>query len=197
MRSSNRQVYGLLAAVFAFCGVFTALILATQYWNSNENIAPGELKTLTQLPADPTSHKAGYFDQYISVNADGSWAVTVPSSLDTGVPLRRSDGLEFSIDRGEQIEITTSGLVNIGRGLVGPEGEPGYYDATIDGPFADHVGGLEMWIGPVKGANRFLVGPHLLRRFDYSGVPTLRVIESMHGYTDGNTGSFRATVRKR
>lgn len=132
----------------------------------------------------------------VSINPDGSWTAVVPV-VEGGVRLETDAGQQFRLEQGDRVRIEVLGWVDIGRGRVGPDGEPGYRDATMDGPFKDRVGGVEMWIGPVKETNRYFVGSFFLQQVEHAGVPTLRVIESINGYHDGNNqGAFQATINK-
>jgi hypothetical protein len=122
-----------------------------------------------------------------------TWSAVVPGQIVQGVKLELPSGQKLELRSGDTLEITASDLVDIGRGPIGPYGEVGYRDTSVDSPYSDHVGGLEMWIG--TSSNRYFIGPHFLQQVGNSGVPTLRVIESLHGYGDGNSGAFRVTVR--
>jgi len=139
-------------------------------------------------PSEPTKKPP------VAINPDGSWTVTV-TPIAEGVKLK-VDGHNFNLVQGDRIEVNASGEANIGRGPVGPEGEPNYKDNTMDSPFKDHVGGLEMWIGPDKDSNRYFIGSWFVGTVDHSGVPTFRVIESVHGYQDSNTGAFQVTIKR-
>lgn len=127
-------------------------------------------------------------------NSDSSWAIVVPP-IAQGAPLE-VDGhpIEFAV--GDDVEIVATGIADIGRGPFGPDGEPNYRDSTVDSKYKDKVGGLEMWIGQDKEANRCFIGSRFAGKVDYSGVPTFRVIESLPGYKDGNSGAFIVTVKK-
>jgi len=116
--------------------------------------------------------------------------------LEEGVTLQ-SKGRKFEVSEGQVIDVSASGRADIGRGPVSPEGESGYQDNSMDSPFKDHVGGLEMWVGPDKNSNRYFVGLGGKIRVGQSGVLTFRVIESIRGYHDGDdSGSFDVIVRK-
>lgn len=131
----------------------------------------------------------------VIVNSDGSWTAKVPV-LEEGVKLE-TNGHGFEVSMGDEIEVITAGSVDIGRGLVRADGEPNYGDPSMDSEFKNHVGGLEMWIGPDKSANRYFIGLGFRGKVGDSGIPTFRVIESRHGYHDGNnTGFFQVTIRK-
>lgn len=126
----------------------------------------------------------------------GSWILEVPVIAD-GVKAE-NNGQKFELFEGDTIEIDVSGTVDIGRGPVGPDGEQGYGDPSMDSPFKTRVGGLEMWIGPDKSSNRYFIGSEFKGRVTHSGIPTFRVIESLFGYGDGNnSGSFRVTLKKK
>lgn len=127
-------------------------------------------------------------------NPDGSWIVVVPP-VAQGVSLE-VDGHPIGLAIGDEIEIVASGIADIGRGPFGPEGEPNYRDSSVDSKYKDHVGGLEMWIGPDKEANRFFIGARFIGKLTHSGVPTFRVVESLPGYKDGNSGAFIVTVKR-
>jgi DNA-binding winged helix-turn-helix (wHTH) protein len=131
----------------------------------------------------------------IVINSDGSWTATV-LPIAEGIKLE-TDVQKFELSAGDTIEAITTGEVDIGRIPVGPDGEPVYEDLSMDSPFKDHVGGLEMWIGPNKTLNRYFIGSRFNGEVNHSGVPTFRVIESWHGYKDGNnSGSFQVTIKK-
>lgn len=111
-------------------------------------------------------------------------------------PVEKGVVVPIIIQKGQLVTISATGEVDIGRGPVGPDGEPGYLDYTMDSPYKHNVGGLEMWIGPDKNANRYFVGSYFSQRVEHSGDSiTLRVIESIHGYRDGNNnGAFKVTI---
>ena len=109
-----------------------------------------------------------------------------------------TDGRRFEVSAGAILEITATGQVDIGRGPVGPEGESGYRDTSMDGPYSENVGGLEMWIGSIQEFEQISCWVSICAKSTrHSGTLTLRVIESMHGYADGNSGAFMVTIRKR
>jgi len=119
----------------------------------------------------------------------------VPSSEANGVNTTE-EGKSLRLNKGDYIEVTATGTVDIGRGRVGPRGEEsGYWDTSVDSPYTRNVGGLEMWIDDKR--NRYFVGNYFTKKVEHSGIITFRVIESFHGYTDGNTGAFEVTVKKR
>jgi DNA-binding winged helix-turn-helix (wHTH) protein len=158
-----------LLVVLALLGV----IVATYYWLSNK-----------------LDEKQAFV-----VNRDGSWTVTV-YPITEGVKLE-NDSLRYELVEGDTIEVKASGRVDIGRGPVSPDGEPDYGDPSMDGPFKDRVGGLEMWIGTDKALNRYFIGSSFRGKVNHSGIPTFRVIESLRGYQDGNnSGFYYVTIRK-
>jgi DNA-binding winged helix-turn-helix (wHTH) protein len=130
----------------------------------------------------------------ITINPDGSWTVIVLPVVE-GTRLE-TNGHKFELSEGDTIEVSVTGKVNIGRGLVGPDGEANYENPTMDSSFKDHVGGLEMWIGSRELADHYFIGSGFAGKVNASGIPTFRVIESLHGYQDGNTGAFQVTVKK-
>lgn len=131
----------------------------------------------------------------IVINEDASWSAEVPT-IAAGVRLE-SNGHRLTLNPGDAIEVRAKGVVDIGRGPVGPDGEPNYMDNTMDSPFKDRVGGLEMWIGTDKSANRYFIGSEFEGIVKESGVLTFRIIESNNGYgDDNNSGAFVVTVRK-
>lgn len=110
-------------------------------------------------------------------------------------PIEEGVTIPIEVKKGQLLTISATGKVDIGRGLIGPNGEHGYVDYTMDSPYKHNVGGLEMWIGPNKNDNRYFVGSYFSKRVDHSGDSiTLRVVESLYGYHDGNTGEFKVTV---
>ncbi len=118
--------------------------------------------------------------------------------MQEGVKLKTYDGREFKVKAGDHIEITASGCVDIGRIPVGPDGEFDYKDNSVDSPYKNRVGGLEMWIGDNKDyQDRYFIGRHFDTKVRHSGIPTFRVIESVTGYNDGNIGAFKVTIRKK
>jgi len=130
----------------------------------------------------------------VTINSDDSWIAIVPPiaegvRLETGVN-------RFELAEGDIIEVSASGRVSIGRGCFDPNGEPKYGDPSMDSPFQNRVGGLEMWIGTERVGREF-IGTGRILKIAHSGVPTFRVIESLLGYQDGNNeGYFRVKIRK-
>lgn len=126
---------------------------------------------------------------------ESTLSLTIPSSLEEGIEVPVASG---------KVKIEVSGTVDIGRGQVGPEGEPGYWDTSVDSyqydaSLKDHVGGCEIIIGGqlenghIVGGTRMLVGR--VWEGNISGPARLRVIESRNGYHDGNTGNYSAVIR--
>ena len=131
----------------------------------------------------------------VEINPDGSWTFTV-LPIEQGIKLE-TNGSKFEVLAGDIIEVIATGEVDIGRGPTNPHGEVGYEDRTMDSIYKDRVGGLEMWIGPDKESNRYFIGSYFNGQVAHSGIPTFRIIESLHGYGDGNNrGAFRVTIRK-
>ena len=147
--------------------------------------------------------------QSVKISPDNKTAtVVVPANAAYGInAIDASTGKQFVINPGEDIEISVSGNVQVGtdRPVVGPEGETtGYFDTGVDSPYSRNVGGLEMWIGPNRGSQHYLLGSNVRQRFPEGGVPTFRIIDKlpmrmasgkMEGYQ--GTGAFTVTITKR
>ena len=203
MKSQSMLVIALLivGVVCLILGVYSVFIHPeeTAQPNAQTKISPISVTPQPETLKEPSSPPGKAFsekDASITINPDGSWIVVVPPIAE-GVPLIAPDGQRFEVSAGAMLEITATGQVDIGRGPVGPEGESGYRDTSMDGPYSENVGGLEMWIGPSKSLNRYLVGSRFVQKVRHSSTLTLRVIESLHGYADGNSGAFMVTIRKR
>lgn len=134
----------------------------------------------------------------VTVNSDGSWTATVPV-IREGVRLEKG-GTRFEVREGEEIVVDADGLVDVGRGLFGPDGDTSTPDNTMDSPIKNHVGGLEMWVGLDKNTRHYFVGSqrNQVIKVERSGTLTFRVIESLNGYCDkNNSGFFTVMVKKR
>lgn len=134
--------------------------------------------------------------QSVTMNSADEWTVVIPV-LKEGVRLER-DGVRFEVQEGDEIRVNATGAVDVGRGKFGPDGDPHMPDSTMDSTIKDHVGGLELWVGS-KDTRHYHIGskPNQVIRVEQSGVPTFRVIESLHGYCDkNNSGTFAVTVRR-
>ncbi len=196
----------LVSMFFGFAGyVITIIVQPNQAKKSLDQVSKDDAQGKVDIPISNQRNKKNiniindYGLQQINqnpsiiINSDDSWTAIIPPT-EEGVTLKSSNGKEFIFNSGDKVEILASGYVNIGRGSFGPNGESNYSDTTMDSPYKNHVGGLEMWIG--DKSNRYFIGDHFFQRVDHSGIPTLRVIESHHGYSDGNSGAFKVLIKK-
>jgi hypothetical protein len=161
--------------IYAFIGGFGVLFILSGIY-------------ITTRPEEPQKVGAqSKSNSFSSLNLN-TWEVIVP-------PTENGVTLPVSLKKGDSLEITATGQVDIGRGFIGPDGEPGYQDTSVDSPYVGRVGGLEMWVG--DKSNRYFVGSHFVGQIEQSGTLTFRVIESLNGYRDGNIGAFTVTIHKK
>ena len=187
----------LILAIAAFGG---AIYIGLKKQSANVQV---EQKSLPETkPGTTQATKKGRLESYnpsVVISQDGkSCTLVVPAQAGDGVAT--DDGSkQFFLNKGDEFEIVANGSVEV-RGvteaIVGPEGEYGYWDKSVDSPFYTKVGGLEFSIGPL-GANRYFAGRYYQGKSKYNGVPVFRVIESVNGYQDGNDGAFNVTIRKK
>lgn len=186
-------VAGLLAVLIVVVGIVWLKSGATNINSTNSS-------TLVQNNANVRVESSGQSSPTATpVNRTttlDSWEGTVSARDSGGVRAETSNGRRFMVSAGDEIEIRVSGIVQVRSdgSPSGPEGETGYRDPYVDSPYYDRVGGLEMWIGPDRRANRYFVGSYFRQRVSESGFITFRVIDALSGYK--GTGSFRVTVRK-
>jgi hypothetical protein len=194
-----KTMHNGLAKIIIFAGYVLLTTGVVIVWNSDDvsglrsvyeslNVSEStSYNSQTKPPPQPS----------VKISKDGKtcW-LFVPSDSVSGVQAIDGSGKKFRINKGDYIEMELSGKANIGRGDVGPEGELGYGDRSVDSPFFDHVGGLEFSIGSLS-TNRYLASINTRFQSRYTGVPVFRVIETRRGYLDGNSGGFTVRITKK
>lgn len=193
----GKQVRSMLAVAGIFMVLWFCYWAVTGIGNFFSQVKTNQTtlrKPGTALPA-PTPSGANSIQETVTHNGDSSWTASVPVT-EKGVTLKTKTET-LTLQKGDLLEVTATGQADIGRGLFGPEGErTGYRDTSLDSPFNDRPAGLEGWIGSKQDNHRFFVGARYSEKVTANGTLTLRIIESIPGYTDGNNGGgFTVTVR--
>jgi len=173
MSLSRRQIYGLLAAVFAFAGLSASVVLLFRAWGSTENPARPMLDSSAQIASKDVSGPL-----LVIVYGNDKWR-------DTGI----------HVDKGQKVAISASGMVTwapverVGSNVVGPDGtRPPYPQDALGFPMPHAgIGSLVMRIGE----SRYAVGSRDRIEVRESGTIEFMVNDDVVG---DNSGSFTISV---